>query len=365
MKKSKNIIKKRHFKKLRTTQNNYSLFDKIYSENFIMNNYNISLIRKNVIKLILIILLLIIFFTNKNFENNYEIPESNYGLSLEQKMKDYAFKKFAVLRRTECWNCGLFSFYIVHLGCINHFLKKGYIPIIDLQSFKNIYNKRNKSIYNPWEIFFEQPYNYTLGEVNKYGKNIHRRQCTQTFYRPKDFKIYYDNSSLHFWHKIAKNFMPVKKEIMNEVNDIMKKFFGNSKNILGVMIRGTDYTTLRPKGHSVQPTVEQVIADVKIFDREYKYDYIFFATEDEAIRNKFIPEFIDKVKFIYSKDFKNVTNYNERVNKKLSSVKNYVLNIVILSKCLDIITSRTSGSAGVFIMSEGFRHFKVYNLGLY
>ena len=41
------------------------------------------------------------------------------------------------------------------------------------------------------------------------------------------------------------------------------------------------------------------------------------------------------------------------------------MNIVILSKCLDIITSRTSGSAGVFIMGEGFRHFKVYDLGLY
>ena len=41
------------------------------------------------------------------------------------------------------------------------------------------------------------------------------------------------------------------------------------------------------------------------------------------------------------------------------------LNIVILSKCLDIITSRTSGSAGIFILTKGFRHFKVYDLGLY
>ena len=152
---------------------------------------------------------------------------------------------------------------------------------------------------------------------------------------------------------------------MNEANDIMKKFFGNSKNILGVKMRGTDYTNLKPRGHSVQPTVEQVITDVKIFDKEYKYDYIFFATEDETIRDKFIPEFGDKVKFIYPKDYKNVTKYNERVNRHLSYVKNYVLNIVILSKCLDIITSKTSGTAGVFIMSEGFRHIKVYELGRY
>jgi len=319
MKKNKNIIKKRHIKKLRNKQRNYSLLDKISYDNFLMNNFNISSLTKSGIKFILIIFLLIIFFTDYNFESNYEIPEVNYGLSLEQKMKDYAFKKFAVVRRTECWNCGFFSFYLVHLGCINHFLNKGYIPIIDLQSFKNIYNKRNKSVYNPWEIFFKQPYNYTLGEVNNYAKNIHRRQCTQTFYRPNNFKLYNSNSSLHFWHKIAKNCMPVKEEIINEANDIMKNFFGNSKNILGVMIRGTDYTALKPRGHAVQPTVEQVITDVKIFDKEYKYDYIFFATEDEAIRNKFICK---KLCFEYSYSLKMFGYYNFQNFRKCRCIYN-------------------------------------------
>ena len=42
--------------------------------------------------------------------------------------------------------CGLFSFYIVHLGCINKYLTEGYIPIVDLKSFNNIYNKINIAI---------------------------------------------------------------------------------------------------------------------------------------------------------------------------------------------------------------------------
>ena len=152
---------------------------------------------------------------------------------------------------------------------------------------------------------------------------------------------------------------------MNEANSIMKKFFGYSRNILGVMIRGTNYVALRPKGHSKQPTVEQVISDVKIYDKQYKYDFIFFATEDETIRNKFIPEFDNRLKILSPKDFNNINKFNENVNKKLNSVKNYVLNIVILSKCLDIITSRTSGAAGIFVLTEGFRHSKVYFLGAY
>ena len=105
--------------------------------------------------------------------------------------------------------------------------------------------------------------------------------------------------------------MPVKNDIMNEANSIMKKFFGYSRNILGVMIKGTNYVALRPKGHSKQPTVEQVISDVKIYDKQYKYNFIFFATEDETIRNKFIPEFDNRLKILYPKDFNNINKFNE------------------------------------------------------
>ena len=65
--------------------------------------------------------------------------------------------------------------------------------------------------------------------------------------------------------------MPVKKKIIKEAKVIMKNLFGKSKNILGVKIRGTDYLR-RPGGHSVQPKVEQVIKDVKMYDEKYKYD---------------------------------------------------------------------------------------------
>ena len=159
--------------------------------------------------------------------------------------------------------------------------------------------------------------------------------------------------------------MPVKNDILNEVKSIIQNFFGNSKNILGVMIRGTNYVALRPKGHSIQPTVEQVITDVKIYDKKYKYDFIFFATEDGEIRNKFISAFDNRLKIITTKDFKLFLNYDDKINKIMNYMKNYLLNIIILSKCLDIITSRTSGGAGIYILTEGFRHNKVYYLGYY
>ena len=144
---------------------------------------------------------------------------------------------------------------------------------------------------NPWEIFFNQPYNYTLEETIKYAKNIKYLKCKSLFIRPDEVNIYFNDKSIKFWHNFAKKYMPIKNTIMNEVNNLMLKLFNNSKNILGVKIRGTDYLSLRLKKHSIQPDVEQLIKDVKLMDKLNKYNYIFFATEDESIKEKFIPEF--------------------------------------------------------------------------
>ena len=92
--------------------------------------------------------------------------------------------------------------------------------------------------------------------------------------------------------------MPVKNEIIYESEVIMKKLFNNSKNILGVKLRGTDYTHLKPGGHPIPPKAEVVISDVKTMDKKYKYDYIFFTSEDEVIKHKFIPHFKDKIKLL-------------------------------------------------------------------
>ena len=220
-------------------------------------------------------------------------------------------------------------------------------------------------------IFFFQPYNYTLEEVKKYAKNVKYFNCTPANYRPNEINIYYNNYSINFWHNFAKEYIPLRKEIIHEANIIIKKLFGNSKNVLGVKIRGTDYTKRR-EGHPIPPKVEQVISDVKIMDEKYHYDFIFFSSEDEKIKKRFAPEFRDKLKLLnpniyikYDYNKNNIITLNENVKGNLDYLKNYVLNIIILSKCLDIVTARCSGAAGIFILTDGFRNIKIYNLGDY
>ena len=197
-------------------------------------------------------------------------------------------------------------------------------------------------------------------------------KCHDCRPRPDDKSFPFNDVRKNFWHNFANIYLPIKKEIIILSNKIMHKLFKNSKNILGVLTRGTDYVTLKPRNHPIPPNVSDLIYDVKEMDTKYMYDYIFFSTEDDLIRDKFVKSFPKKVKQIniktkikYNYIKTNFLGYNEEIKGNIEYNKIYLLNIIILSKCLDIVTARCSGAAGIFILTNGFRNMKIYNLGVY
>lgn len=271
--------------------------------------------------------------------------------------------------------CGLFCFYTEYLGCFQKYINLGYIPIFELISFPNMFNgfHANSSNENPWEVYFNQPFGYTLKDIKKNAKIIKYRNCKVHWTkRPNGANIYINKILQNYWHNVALMYMPIKEIILNECNRIINKKFKGSKNVLGVLVRGTDYLTRKPRHHAIQPNTTDVIKDIKSMNKKYNYDYIFLATEDELIKNKFMNTFHDKLKFIKS-NIKINYNYKKKsylaLNKDVKGNKifnkNYLLNIIILSKCIDLICSRTNGSVGVFVLTNGFRNTKVYYIGNY
>ena len=289
---------------------------------------------------------------------------------IPSKKLEYKNKNFIIIER-ECVNCGLFSFYIVCLGCIHKYLLDGYIPIIDLKSLPNVINGFKSINTNVWDIFFQQPFGYTLENVLKYANKIKRVRSLDCKPRLNSYQPF-DEISLNFWHNFAKKYSYIKKEIVDLSNKYIHKLFKNSRNILGVLTRGTDFISKRPKGHPIPPNLTDLISDVNLMDSTYKYDYIFFTTEDELIREKFIKNFSKKIKQIKTKikikyDYskKDYLGYNKNVQGNIELNKIYLINIFILSKCLDLLTARCNGATAIFLLTSGFRYSKIYNLGLY
>ena len=102
------------------------------------------------------------------------------------------------------------------------------------------------SSINPWEYFFNQPFGYTLENVKNMAKKIYYFKCSSQNYRPGN-AIFQNIALMNFWHNISKIYIPIKSEILIEANNKIKRLFKYSKNILGILVRGTDYLALKPK----------------------------------------------------------------------------------------------------------------------
>ena len=233
---------------------------------------------------------IILFFKNKNnnsinFDNLYIEPYNNTF----------------IIMKIKCKGCGLFAIYKNTLNCINTFINKGYIPIIDLKSYPNMFNKFNSTRLNqnPWEIFFHQPFKFSLDKVKANSKHI-------IFIDFPNFKIcksygmqnniLKNRITLEYWHNLALKYIPIKKKLIDESNILIKKLFKNNKNILGILVRGTDYTSVKPKGEAIPPNPQMVINDVIILDKDNKYTFFFLTTEDEIIFQIFKKKFGKKLK---------------------------------------------------------------------
>ena len=157
--------------------------------------YRTEIILLFLISLLLYIVILIYkkrYFLNKNNSlKDLKGYDFKNNLLIEKIKLDYDNNKFAILR-FDCKACGLFVFYNYYLGCIVFFINKGYVPIVDLLSFPNIFNRFNinKLNKNPWEFFFNQPYGYTLEDVKKNSKHLKYFSCRIKFIWPRKSSIY-------------------------------------------------------------------------------------------------------------------------------------------------------------------------------
>ena len=269
--------------------------------------------------------------------------ENQFSFSINKKINlDYDNINFAVIRRVSCSYCGLLSNYIVYLGCIRKYLIEGFIPILELESYKNVINgfKVDPSKENPWEYYFNQPFSYKYSDIKKKARNIKYFECKSNINRPRE-KIFLNKESMKFWHLMANKYIPIKNAIINESNNIIKRIFKGSKNVLGVLLRGTDYIARKPHRHPIPPNTKDVINDTILLDKKNKYDWIFLATEDNIIRHEFIKAIGNKVKCLlnkmkvsYNYNTKKLLAYNINFKNNIEFNKIYLLifNYLLLTK---------------------------------
>lgn len=277
--------------------------------------------------------------------------------------------QFYVVRRANA-KVGLFSLVLTNLGHIKYAIEKGYIPVVDLQNYNPYYQGVATDNKNVWEYYFEQPCGYGLNDIKNSKKIILGNGIVTSDLEYPDDNIAYDKQKIDFWKSIAQKYLIVNEEIVKEAEKIADKIFGTSK-ILGVLARGTDYVNMKPYNHPVQPSPEQLMEKIDEVMVKHGCDKIYLATEDKGIFSKMKNQYGDKIIALDVERHETKGNQNindvRRMQEKddYTMAKDYLITILLLSKCDCLVAGNTSGSIGALLLNKEYEYQYIFNLGRY
>ena len=292
---------------------------------------------------------------------------------------EYPDKKFYIIRR-HSREAGLFSFFITNLGSIVKAVDEGYIPVIDMMNYPNsLIPESMVGKHNAWDDYFFQPSDYSMEDIAR-AKNIRLGSINAPEEYP-DYNIFNNKEKMELWRRYSKEFMMVLPEHISSAESYIEDKF-KGRRILGVLIRGTDYKNKRPSGHPIQPSIDMVIDRCRQVLKQKKCEYIYLATEDEEAYRDLSEAFPGKV-FSYQKNRYHITGeeyLSDQLNKNLIEHKadpdeiqkaiyernrQYLVSLIVLSKCTCLVAGATSGTIGTVLLSEGYEYQEIIDLGNY
>lgn len=285
--------------------------------------------------------------TTEFIKKIYHIKDREFKLYLKQTDEDEVIYVIRFFPKE-----GLMSMLYSALKQIEYAISKGWTPYIDTQHFSNMYQVKK---INSWECFFSQPTitvkskkskKYIIGSPMRNGTDLFKQ------YWAEAFANYEEKSGF------LTKYIKLLPEIENKVIGYREEF--ELDKCIGVYCRGTDYISLKPKGHPVQPSVDEMIKKISEF-LEKESANIFLVTEDAKIKETLLQQFGERI--VTLKEDKVFENYKEgkmlsdsiESQNKIDVASTYLMKILCLARCKRLIASKTNGSLMALIFNGGVR----------
>lgn len=263
--------------------------------------------------------------------------KKNHLLSLPHNENQTYF----IIRRS-FRNIGLCTHLCVYISFIAYALQRGWIPVIDMKNYPNIYLEDSEiGVSNAWEKFFRQPLDVRLEDIPRNARKIYSSSLFLPKRTPFLSSLLHDQDEYSLYRSIYQDFVHYSDGIGSYIEDELRLI--SDCNVLGVLCRGTDYTGLKPKGHPIQPSIRQALEKTNEFFVQYNCDAIYLATDEKAIEDAFQEQFAGRIitnKRMYydsiNADFSKVgisdIEFNRDNDRFLKGLE-YISSMNLLSKC--------------------------------
>lgn len=271
------------------------------------------------------------------------------------------------------------GWYILHtfIG-IEIALENGYIPVVDWENCKLPQYPYESCRRNIWEIFFEQPCGVGLREAYESENywlvdDILAIKGNRDFYL-KDYKDFY---AVEDRREQFRKYVRFNQGFQKRIDDAVSETI--NEHSLGILIRGTDYSNLKPMHHPKCIPLEEILRAIDEYLDKGNCDNIFVATEDKGILNELKKVYGNRLTFL------DAARYGEIGNQSLNLYRvgmtdgeyrdsQYLLSLAVLARCSSMVLSPCGGSVvaallhdnciqGYKLCFDGYYSHKAYIFG--
>ncbi len=271
---------------------------------------------------------------------------------------------------------GIFGYINNYLPHILYAVLKGYIPVIDMKNFNNIYKISDE---NAWENYFLQPCD--IGLDNNFKNIIHCPHDLWYRWAPNSYPLMSD-AEIKMWGTVYEKFVRYNEQSKKYLNDEMDRCLPSPEKTVGVIYRGTDYTLGKPPGCPIQPTKKMLADKVEEIMKRNNLEYVYIASDERDIVDYLNERFPGKVlinKRVYYDEATNVdySNYNndqigisgahfERENNQYLIGIEYISTINLVSHCSCFVAGACGGTTAALYLNNGkYKEKYIFQLGKY
>lgn len=251
-------------------------------------------------------------------------------------------------------------------------LREGYIPRIELNR-----DRRNEG-WIDWEDYFFQPF-YEYEEYIKTLPVVEQLEPVYPKWAGLRYEACFQEHERMLATKLYQELVVINDSCFSYIAQEYQELI-RGKRVLGILCRGTDMTDTKMKDHPIQPDLDLMLKDAKEMKERLDCPYIYLATEDEVIAERFMqafPEFILTNKRHYmGEEYRKAAQerkrvvlndiYRQHASENFVRGLEYLSSIILLSQCNALLAGNCGGSEAALYYNEfQYEEWKIYNLGLY
>ncbi len=270
---------------------------------------------------------------------------------------------------------GLMSLLLEFLRGCAYASGNGYVPFVDMQYSMSLYiEEETYGKVNAWEHFFSQVLCTDVKSINEiYSKCnviVPSMYVKVNLYRD----IYEKKDALMAMKALYKKYFYMDTVVKDYINKESREVFKNTGNqsVMGCIYRGTDYTSIKPANHMVQPDIDEFIDVCDRKRKEWGCRYIYIATEDADALGKCIGYFGSSLLYTNQMRYSGTGDkflaqiHNTRENDRYLRGIEYLAAVALFEKTDYLVSGQNGAFYGTLLLKENsFKDMYIFDKGKY